>query len=149
MMIYFVRHGETEWNKKEILQGHKDSPSTIKGINNAEKLGKILRDKKIEIIYSSDLGRCVQTAEIINRWLKVKIIKTKELRERNFGDLNGSLLNKKFKKVLIVTHDGPVRAMLSEYYNANFNSKKCDTSVGIIYSIEVNNNKMKNINFIK
>lgn len=99
MIIYFVRHGETEWNKKEILQGWKDSPLTQKGIKNAERLGKILRDKNIEIIYSSDLGRCVQTSEIINKWLKVKIIKTKKLRERNFGDLGG-LPNKEVEKML-------------------------------------------------
>ena len=89
MVIYFVRHGETEWNKKKILQGHKDSPLTLKGKKNAENLGKTLEKKKIEVIYTSDLGRCVQTAEIINKYLKVKLVKTKKLRERNFGYLNG------------------------------------------------------------
>lgn len=180
MIIYFVRHGETEWNKKRIVQGHKDSPLTPKGRINAERLGRILRDKNIEIIYSSDLGRCVQTSKIINRGLKVKMIKVKELRERNFGDFNGrpdrkvrekldlnspdekapngesfneqkkrvvsfikKLFAKKFKKILLVIHDGTARAILSEYYNTNFNSKKCDTSDDIIYSIEVNNNKIK------
>ncbi len=162
MIIYFVRHGETEWNKKRILQGHKDSNLTIKGINNAKKLGKILRNKNIEIIYSSDLGRCVQTAEVINKWLKVKLVKTKELRERNFGGLNGqpdkkvekildlknpdekapngesfnnmrervsafidSLPNKKYKKVLLIIHEGPAIAILN----------KCNTSVNKIYKI--------------
>ena len=180
MIIYFVRHGETEWNKKEIVQGHKDSPLTLRGRNNAEKLGRILRDKNIEIIYSSDLGRCVQTSKVINKWLKVKIIKTKELRERNFGDFNGRpnrkvketldlnnpdekapngesfneqkkravsfiqrLFAKKFKKNLLVIHDGTARAILSERYDANFNSKKCDTSTGMVYSIEANN-RIKN-----
>ena len=180
MIIYFVRHGETEWNKKEILQGHKDSHLTIKGINNAEKLGKILRDKNIEVIYSSDLGRCIQTAEIINKELKLKIVRTSKLRERNFGDLNGkpnvrvkkalnlkdadekapngesfnnmkkrvvafigSLPNKKYKKVLLITHEGPARVILSKYFNTNFNSKKCETSVAVIYSIEANNNKKR------
>ncbi|KKQ21675.1 MAG: hypothetical protein A3G45_02605 [Candidatus Staskawiczbacteria bacterium RIFCSPLOWO2_12_FULL_37_15] len=172
MIIYFVRHGETEWNKKKIVQGHKDSPLTIKGTSSAERLGKLLRGKKIEIIYSSDLGRCVQTAEIINRCLKVKIIKTKKLRERNFGDLNGrpnkevkkildlnnpdkkapngesfneqkervvlfikKLFSEKFKKILLVIHDGTARAILSEHYNANFNSKKCGTYSNKIYKI--------------
>ncbi len=180
MIIYFVRHGETEWNRKGIIQGHEDSPLTLKGRNNTEKLGRILRDKNIEIIYSSDLGRCVQSSEIINRWLKVKIIKAKELRERNFGDFNGrpnrkvkeildlnspdekapngesfneqkkrvasfikKLFAKKFKKILLVIHDGTAKAILSEHYNANFNSKKRDTSDDIIYSIETNNNKIK------
>ncbi len=89
MIVYFIRHGETEWNKKKIVQGHKDSPLTLKGKKIAEKLGEILKSKNIEVIYTSDLGRCVQTAEIINRYLKVKLIKVKKLRERNFGSLNG------------------------------------------------------------
>ncbi|MFH1401756.1 MAG: histidine phosphatase family protein [Parcubacteria group bacterium] len=179
MIIYFVRHGETEWNKKKIVQGHKDSSLTLKGRRNAEKLGRILRTKNIEIIYSSDLGRCVQTSKTINRWLKVKVIRAKELRERNFGDFNGlpnrkvkemldlnnpderapngesfngqkkrvisfikKLAEKKFKKILLVIHDGTARAILSEHYNAKFNSKRCDTSDDKIYSIKINNKKI-------
>src|SRR3989344_5621756 len=89
MIIYFVRHGETEWNKKGILQGHKDSPLTAKGVLGAKKIGKLLRNKNIEVIYSSDLGRCIQTAKIINGWLRIKLSETRMLRERNFGSLNG------------------------------------------------------------
>lgn len=172
MIFYFVRHGETEWNKKKIIQGHQDSPLTLKGKASAEKLGKILRNKNVEIIYTSDLGRCLQVAEIINKYLKVKLVKTSKLRERNFGDLNGkpeeeikrkldlsnpnkeapngesfnqlksriinfikSLSKEKFRTVLLVTHDGPVRAILSEYYKVNFNSKKCDTRPDRTYKI--------------
>lgn len=89
MIIYFVRHGETEWNKKGIIQGHKDSPLTLKGIELAEIKGRALKGEDIEVIYSSDLGRCVQTAEIINKYLEVDLIKSPELREINFGDFNG------------------------------------------------------------
>lgn len=174
MIIYFVRHGETEWNKKKIVQGHQDSPLTKKGINNAEKLGKSLHNKNIEIIYSSDLGRCIRTAEIINKWLKVKLIKTEKLRERNFGAFSGKpntevekalnlnnldekapngesfnelkervalfikkLSTKKFKKILLVIHDGAARAILSEYCKVNFNSEECDTSADKIYKIKI------------
>lgn len=182
MIIYFIRHGETEWNKKKIVQGHRDSPLTIKGLNNAKKLGKFLCDKNIEIIYSSDLGRCIQTGEIINQWLKVKLFKTKKLRERNFGKLNGhpnkevseklnlqdadekapdgesfnelkervisfikKLFPKKFKKILLVIHDGTARAILSEYYKVNFNSKKCNTSTNKIYKIKIYGKSFKSI----
>lgn len=180
MIIYFVRHGETEWNKKKIIQGHKDSPLTLKGKVIAKKLGKILSSKKIEIIYVSDLGRCVQTAKIINKCLKIRLIKTPRLRERNFGYLNGrldkevkkvidlsnpdeiapngesfhqlknriinfieSLSQKKLKSVLLVTHEGPVRAILSNYYGVSFKSKKCDSRAVLIYKVELINNKMK------
>lgn len=89
MIIYLTRHGETGWHKKGLLQGHKNSPLTVRGKKSAEKKGKILSKENIEIIYSSDLGRCVQTSKIINKYLRTKIIKTSKLRERNFGDLNG------------------------------------------------------------
>lgn len=97
MIVYFTCHGETEWNKKGILQGHKDSKLTKKGRLSAERKGKSLRNKNVEIIYSSDLGRCLETSKIINKCLKLKIIKTSKLREMNFGDFNGKP-NKKFLK---------------------------------------------------
>lgn len=152
MNIYFIRHPETKWNRAGITQGHKDSPLTEQGKATAEKLGSLLRDKNIEIIYSSDLGRCVQTAGIVNSFLNKEVVLTDRLREQNFGDLNGatreeilekldlsnldlaapngesfnqmkkrvlefikSLPNEEFKNVLLVTHDGVTRAILSEY----------------------------------
>ena len=185
MIIYFIRHGETEWNKKKITQGHKDSPLTLKGKKAAEKKGKILTNKDIEIIYSSDLGRCVQTAEIINKYLKIKLVKSTELRERDFGSLNGELdekvrkelnlsdpkevaprgesfnqlknriidfirllASKKAKKVLLVTHGGIVRAILSDYYKSSFTSKRCDSQNDLVYRIELINNKLKNFKII-
>lgn len=105
MLIYFVRHGETEWNKKGIIQGHKDSPLTQKGKITAKKQAKILKDKNIEIIYTSDLGRCVQTAGIINKKIEVKIIKTRQLRERNFGLLNGKPAKEIRKKLNLSDSD--------------------------------------------
>lgn len=89
MIIYFVRHGQTVWNKKKILQGHLNSPLTIKGEKSARRNAKKLIGKNISAIYSSDLGRCMQTAEIINESLKIEIFPAKQLRERNFGDYNG------------------------------------------------------------
>lgn len=89
MHFYVVRHSETEFNKKNIVQGQLDSQLTKHGRKTAENLGKWLKDKNISKIYSSDLGRCLETSENINEFLKVKIIPIKELRERNYGDLNG------------------------------------------------------------
>ncbi|PIN93286.1 hypothetical protein COU54_03725 [Candidatus Pacearchaeota archaeon CG10_big_fil_rev_8_21_14_0_10_31_24] len=170
--LYIIRHPETEWNKKRRLQGHKDSSLTIKGKNTAKKMGLELKDKNIEKIYSSDLGRCIQTSEIISRILKVKIVKSKELRERNFGDFNGlpdKIVNQKMdrnrfnlkcpngesfnnmkkrvlkflknlpknKNLLIVTHDGCVRAILSEIYDLNPLDKKASIKQNQI--VELNN----------
>ena len=89
MTMYFIRHGETEWNKEDKIQGHKNSPLTEKGEEMARKIGAWFRDKDVQIIYTSDLGRCVQTSEIVNDFLKVDLVAAPELRERDFGDLNG------------------------------------------------------------
>ncbi|MDD5145676.1 MAG: histidine phosphatase family protein [Candidatus Pacebacteria bacterium] len=99
MIIYFTCHGQTIWNKKGIIQGHKDSSLTQKGIKSAEKKAKLLNKKGVEIIYSSDLGRCAKTAEIINQWLEVKIVFTKKLRERDFGKFNGKVYEKIKEKI--------------------------------------------------
>jgi len=121
-----------------------------------------LEKKKIEVIYTSDLGRCVQAAEIINKHLKTKLVKTRKLRERDFGSLGGKpykevgkvlslsnfnkkapegesfnqlknrvinflkLLNKKkLEKVLVVTHEGALRAIF-----------KCNTRPDRVYFLD-------------
>jgi probable phosphoglycerate mutase len=176
MIIYLIRHPETEYNKLGITQGHDDSPLTEKGINTAKKLGQLLKNRKIFKIYSSDLGRCIQTSRIINKFLNVDIYPQKELRERNHGDFNGKsakLISQTFdmsnpdlilpngesfnqmkkrvllfiqnlnesKPVLIVTHEGCLRAVLSEVLDVIFYSQDCDTKSNEI--IILNKDKQK------
>ena len=50
---------------------------------------------------------------------------------------------KKFQKVLLVIHEGGARAILSDYYQVNFNSKKCDTSDEAVYYMKTDNKKIK------
>ena len=57
MKIYFVRHGETEWNVKKIFQGVKDSPLTSLGKEQARKLKNRLNQLDFDYFYSSPLGR--------------------------------------------------------------------------------------------
>ena len=89
MLFYTIRHPQTEWHIQKRLQGHKDSKLTEFGIKTAMKLGKYLKNENITKIFSSDLGRCSQTAKIVANILDVPIECSNELRERNFGKLNG------------------------------------------------------------
>ncbi|MFT4312488.1 MAG: histidine phosphatase family protein [Candidatus Woesearchaeota archaeon] len=89
MEFYLIRHPHTEFNMQGRIQGHADSPLTKESILLAQKIGHFLKDEPITKIYSSDLGRCVQTSKIISQILQVEIVKTKQLREQNLGDLNG------------------------------------------------------------
>lgn len=87
--IYIVRHGETEWNVKGLLQGHKDSPLTKEGVNQAKKISKKLGHIKFDLIFSSDLLRAKRTAEIIAEERKLAIETSRLLRERYFGTFEG------------------------------------------------------------
>ncbi len=89
-MIYAIRHGETVWNTKGIIQGGgSDSPLTDLGIQQAQSLGKRLKEYNIDIIYSSDLGRAKQTTDILNSFLHTQIIYSELLRETNYGIAEG------------------------------------------------------------
>ncbi|MBB1078991.1 histidine phosphatase family protein [Limosilactobacillus sp. STM2_1] len=63
--VYFVRHGETYFNRFARLQGWSDTPLTEKGIENARKIGEVLADLRIDYLFSSDLKRAVDTARIL------------------------------------------------------------------------------------
>ncbi|WP_071026358.1 histidine phosphatase family protein [Peptoniphilus raoultii] len=93
MDIYFVRHGETLWNKNDIIQGHLDSPLTEKGREMAKILRKKSKDLKFTKVYSSDLGRAYETAKLICP--SKPIIKTELLREIDVGSWSG----KNFKDI--------------------------------------------------
>jgi probable phosphoglycerate mutase len=88
MKIYVVRHGATELNKKELVNGWIDEPLCEEGILQAEKLRDELPDD-IKVIYSSALQRARQTADIINQRFHVPISYHDELKERNWGTLSG------------------------------------------------------------
>ncbi len=64
--IWFLRHGQTEWNKAYRLQGQLDSPLTAQGIADAERQAELIRPvlSQSPDIFVSPLGRTVQTAEI-------------------------------------------------------------------------------------
>lgn len=88
--IYIVRHGETKWNVKRKMQGHKDSPLTKKGIEQAKDIKKELKNIHFYRIFSSDLLRAKRTAEIIALEKKLAVTTTKALRERSFGKYEGA-----------------------------------------------------------
>lgn len=87
--LYIIRHGETDWNLKGLIQGHTDVDLNITGKNQSKVLGEELKDIKFDFAFSSDLQRAKKTAEIIFLERKLAIQTTKLLRERNWGHLEG------------------------------------------------------------
>lgn len=88
-MIYFVRHGQTDFNLFRIEQGDLNTSLNKKGIQDAEKLAEELKDFKFDYIFSSPLNRAHQTAEILNRFHNLNIIIDERLKEVSRGILQG------------------------------------------------------------
>ena len=85
MIFYLVRHGQTDWNAREIVQGCTDIPLNETGLAQAARARDLLRDAPIDVIFTSPLIRAVRTAEIINEAHGVPMIREPRLRERNYG----------------------------------------------------------------
>lgn len=97
--IYLVRHGETEWNEKKLIQGHSDIPLNVKGELQSKQLGEKLKNVHFEAVFSSDLIRAKRTAEIIILEKKLAVITTNTLRERMFGRFEGKHIDE-LRKIL-------------------------------------------------
>lgn len=94
MKLILVRHGETEENKKGILQGHLHGTLSKEGIGQVKKLALRLKDERIDVIYSSDLKRASDTAKEIAKFHPgVELFLVKELREKDQGCLTGKLVS--------------------------------------------------------
>ncbi|PZM85742.1 hypothetical protein DLH72_01605 [Candidatus Gracilibacteria bacterium] len=93
MKIYLIRHSETIESSENIILGQLPGNLSEKGIFESKKIGKFLKEKqdifKIEKIFSSDLKRAKDTAEIINNFLDLEIKFLKILRERKAGIVEG------------------------------------------------------------
>jgi broad specificity phosphatase PhoE len=106
--IFIVRHGESEHNIKKIISGGKANPKlTDTGREQALKAKQKFKGIKIDVIYSSDLDRAIETAEIISGKSVPPQNRISELRERDFGSLESKsehLLKKGNTKKLELPH---------------------------------------------
>jgi len=95
--LVLVRHGQSEWNEKNLFTGWKDPGLTAKGVEEAKSAGIQLRNEgfQFDVMFTSDLLRAQKTGEIILKELGVTnlpVVKNQALNERDYGDLSG--LNK-------------------------------------------------------
>jgi len=177
MHLIITRHGETVENVKRIFQGQTHGVLTKKGIMQAKKLARRLKNRKIDKIYSSDLKRSIDTAnEILKYHPKLKLILNKDLRERFVGNYAGKPFpkgwdwnnlpkscetdksmcirakkflkkinskNRKDKIVLVVCHNGIIKAFLNVIYGhpvSYFNQIE-DNHNTSVYEFEIVNGK--------
>ncbi|MGV9183120.1 phosphoglyceromutase [Arcanobacterium canis] len=96
--LVLLRHGESEWNAKNLFTGWVDVPLSEKGVEEARRGGKLLKDADVlpEILHTSLLRRAIMTANLAldaadRHWIPVK--RDWRLNERHYGALQGK--NKK------------------------------------------------------
>lgn len=102
--VYLVRHGKTELNddkhvSQDRIRGWKDVPLSDEGRKEADTIGKELRNKGIQHIYSSDLSRAKETADIVSKYLKLPVKVTKEFRPWDLGEFTGQSTEKSMPKI--------------------------------------------------
>lgn len=95
--LILVRHGQSEWNSKNLFTGWKDPGLTELGVKEAKDAGILIANKGIlfDLMYTSMLTRAQKTGDLILREMRhpeITIIKNEALNERNYGSLAG--LNK-------------------------------------------------------
>ena len=87
-MIYIIRHGKTELNKSNVLQGRSNYPLNDEGIKQAEDAAQILKDVTFDYVFSSPLIRAVRTAEIVVPNSSIQI--DERLIEMDYGPYEGT-----------------------------------------------------------
>jgi len=89
--VYFVRHGQTEWNAIQRMQGRWNSDLNELGREQAAASGRLLEGVGIQKVFSSPLDRTRQTTEIIGRYVDAPVTYDERLVEWDCGDWSGHL----------------------------------------------------------
>jgi broad specificity phosphatase PhoE len=89
MKVFLVRHGETEYNAKGILQGYSPVPLSARGRQQAALVAERLAPLRPHVLYSSDIRRAEETADIIGQRLGLPVQRCEGLREWYVGNWTG------------------------------------------------------------
>ena len=87
--LLLIRHGETDWNRRQTFQGQIDVPLNARGLAQARRLGERLASEALDLLVSSDLMRARQTAEPLASRQGLAPQLAPALREQAFGILEG------------------------------------------------------------
>ncbi len=116
MRLFLVRHGETDANKDGLALGQMDVPLNDAGLRQAVTVGRALAPERIVAIYSSPLGRAMQTAEAIAAHHTVGVTSEPGLIEMDVGEIDGlpfPQVRERYAEFLKVwmSEEGPQHAM--------------------------------------
>lgn len=96
-LLVLVRHGQSEWNKKNLFTGWRDPGLTEQGVEEAHEAGRAIRARGLvfDVAFTSALSRAQETNRLVLEELgqsDIEIVRDQALNERDYGDLSG--LNK-------------------------------------------------------
>ena len=103
-MLYITRHGKTDWNTRQKLQGRTDIPLNEEGRAMAKEAREKYRNVHIDICYCSPLARAKETAEIMLEGREIPICFDDRLVEMSFGEYEGM-------ENILSTPDCPIAAL--------------------------------------
>ena len=89
MLVYFIRHGQTDWNVQRRFQGNLDIPLNETGRNQARQIAARFAGMHWSRIYHSPLSRAAETARIVCAQSPVEMVSVPDLREICMGDWEG------------------------------------------------------------
>ena len=118
--LYLIRHGQSAGNAEGRFGGHSPTPLSELGMRQAEMTAHFLAKENVDVIYTSDLYRAVQTAEPLAKILDLPIIKTDAFRERNVGVLEGLTFDESKEE----TPAGLLRARQSQTFSTSSRAAK-------------------------
>ena len=88
--LLLIRHGETDWNAAQRIQGHTDIPLNATGQRQAARMAQALAHEELAAVYSSDLLRAAATAAPLAQAAGLPVVHERALRERHFGAFEGA-----------------------------------------------------------
>ena len=91
LTLYIVRHGETEWNKEDRIQGRLNSHLTEKGRRNAQLLGERLKEIDFAKVITSPSGRTIETTKLIREDRDMFVQTNERIMEMDMGPWQGLL----------------------------------------------------------
>jgi broad specificity phosphatase PhoE len=87
--IVLARHGETMFNRTEIIMGRSDSPLTPEGVSAAKQVARLIEEQKIRTVFCSPLGRTRQSAAIYTEGMGLPILVRDAMAELSCGEWEG------------------------------------------------------------
>ena len=89
MKLILIRHGETDWVREGRYQGSTDVPLNRCGRAQARSVARLIKKERPTAVYSSELTRAVETANLIARACRRRVVRDSRLNEVSFGDWEG------------------------------------------------------------